>query len=236
MNPTGYQEAPAPQWPGLACVWRSELPLDAAEPFVQRVVPDGCVDLIWSRRDGSVQVAGPDTRPAPALMRPGDALVGVRFAPGTAPSALGVPADAVRDGRIPLRDLWGDDADRLGEAVAASGAPAKALAEAAARRARAGEPVDPLVAPLIAGLGRAPVRTVAAELGLGERQLRRRTIAAFGYGPKTVQRVLRFQRALRLARGGMPLADVAHAAGYADQPHLSHDVRALADTSIRTLL
>ena len=80
------------------------------------------------------------------------------------------------------------------------------------------------------------VREVADAVGLGERQLRRRSLAAFGYGPKTLQRVLRFQRALGLARSGMALADVAQAAGYADQPHLANEVRVLAGVPVRALL
>jgi AraC-like DNA-binding protein len=80
------------------------------------------------------------------------------------------------------------------------------------------------------------VRDVADRLGLSERQLRRRSLAAFGYGPKTLQRVLRFQRALRLARAGEPLADAAFAAGYADQAHFAHEVRALAGEPVRNLL
>jgi AraC-like DNA-binding protein len=48
--------------------------------------------------------------------------------------------------------------------------------------------------------------------------------------------VLRFQRALRLARAGEPLADAAFAAGYADQAHFAHEVRALAGEPVRNLL
>ncbi|MDL4770942.1 DUF6597 domain-containing transcriptional factor [Actinomadura xylanilytica] len=236
MNPSGYREVPAPQWPGLVCVWTAELRADAAAPFVQRVVPDGCVDLVWWWRDAQVRVAGPDTGPVPAVIEPGDALVGVRFGPGLAPPALGVPADAVRDGRVPLRELWGAEADRLGAAMAGAADPGAVLARAAAARAAAGGAGDPLVPAMVAGLARSPVRAVADDLGLGERQLRRRALAAFGYGPKTLQRVLRFQRALGMARAGRPLADVAYAAGYADQPHLAHEVRALAGEPIRALL
>lgn len=215
---------------GLACAWTAALPRDA-EPFVQRVVPDGCVDLIWS--DGGVLVAGPDTGPVPAVMRPGDAMVAVRFRPGTAPPVLGVPADAVRDGRVPLRDLWGADADRLAEAVAKARDRRAALV--AAVRERLGPP-DPLVPRAVAALARGSVRDAADELGIGERQLRRRSLAAFGYGPKTLQRVLRFQRALSLVRAGEPQAAAAYAAGYADQAHFAHEVRDLAGEPVRNLL
>jgi AraC-like DNA-binding protein len=48
--------------------------------------------------------------------------------------------------------------------------------------------------------------------------------------------VLRFDRALALARAGTPLAEVAATAGYADQPHLAREVRALSGVPLRTLL
>ena len=227
MNPTGYREY---RTPGLACSWTAALPPDA-EPFVQRVLPDGCVDLIWA--GGGILVAGPDTGPMPAVVRPGEEIAAVRFAPGTAPPVLGVPADALRDGRVPLRELWGGEADRLAEAVAAADDRRGALV--AAVRERMG-PADPFVAGVVAGLARGSVRGVADALGIGERQLRRRSLAAFGYGPKTLQRVLRFQRALGLARAGSPLAEAAFAAGYADQAHFAHEVRDLAGEPVRNLL
>ncbi len=233
---TGYQEKPAPRSAGLVCSWTAGLPTDT-EPYLQRVVPDGCVDLIWS--EAGILVAGPDTGPVPALIRPGERMVAVRFAPGAAPPVLGVPADAVRDARLPLADLWGGAADRLAETVAAAGSPRRqqaALVAAVTGRARAAEPVDPLVPAVVAGLARGSVRDVSAEIGIGERQLRRRSLTAFGYGPKTLQRVLRFQRALGLARAGTPLADAAYAAGYADQAHLAHEVRDLAGEPISGLL
>jgi hypothetical protein len=55
-------------------------------------------------------------------------------------------------------------------------------------------------------------------------------VAAFGYGPKTLDRVLRLQRFLVLGRADADagLARLAADAGYADQAHLGHDCRALA--------
>ncbi|MFI6521558.1 DUF6597 domain-containing transcriptional factor [Spirillospora sp. NPDC050679] len=236
VNPTSYTEGPVPPGAGLACAWWSRVPDDLGGPFVQRVVPDGCVDVIWWARTGALQVAGPDTGPVPARLEPGDRLVGVRFRPGTAAPVLGSPADAVRDARVPLRDLWGAEADRLAEALAGADDPRSVLVGAVAERAAAAGPPDPLVPLLTAGLAGGSVRQVADELGLGERQVRRRAHAAFGYGPKTVQRVLRFQRALRLARSGRALAEVAYEAGYADQAHLAHEVRDLGGVPIRELL
>lgn len=72
------------------------------------------------------------------------------------------------------------------------------------------------------------VAKVAEDVGLSERQLLRRSLAAFGYGPKTLARVLRMERALVMAASGIPSAEVAASTGYADQAHLSRDVKALA--------
>lgn len=236
MNPSRYREVPVHSGAGLACAWSQELPREAGGPFEQLVVPDGCIDLIWWAREARIQVAGPDTGPAMAGLRPGDRLIGVRFRPGMAAPALGVPADAVRDGRLPLSDLWGDAADRLGEILSRSADPQAALTAAVLNRTSAGGPVDPIARPLVTVLAGGTVREAADALGLGERQLRRRTMAAFGYGPKTVQRVLRFQRALELARAGRPFADVAYETGYTDQAHLAHDVRELAGTPLTALV
>jgi AraC-like DNA-binding protein len=44
-------------------------------------------------------------------------------------------------------------------------------------------------------------------------------------------RVLRFPRAVGLLRAGEPLADVAYACGYYDQPHFNRDFRELPATT-----
>ncbi|WP_323379579.1 helix-turn-helix transcriptional regulator [Streptomyces durbertensis] len=92
----------------------------------------------------------------------------------------------------------------------------------------AGEPPDPACQAVVAGLraGR-PVAELAAEVALSPRQLHRRALAAFGYGPKTLARVLRLRAALPLITAGRPLAEVAAVTGYSDQAHLTREVRAL---------
>jgi AraC-like DNA-binding protein len=80
------------------------------------------------------------------------------------------------------------------------------------------------------------VAGLSVELGLSERQLRRRCLDLFGYGPKVLDRVLRLERALAAARGGEAFARVAAGAGYADQAHLAREVRALAGVPLTELL
>lgn len=200
-----------------------------------RVVPDGCMDLIWT--GGELLVAGPDTRAHIASGTAGAVVTGLRFAPGTAAAVLGVPAYALRDQRVALQDLWAADrVRRLAERVAAAAAPGRALEAVAEDRLRRGHAPPPVLRAIVALLraGR-PVAAVADAVGLSERQLHRRSLAAFGYGPKTLGRVLRFDRALALARDGVPLAETAALAGYADQPHLAREVKALAGVPLGRL-
>ncbi|MGI5269789.1 DUF6597 domain-containing transcriptional factor [Nonomuraea sp. CA-218870] len=113
----------------------------------------------------------------------------------------------------------------------------RVMLAAVADRLRRTPPSDPAAPAVAASLARGRgVREVAWELGLSERQLHRRSVASFGYAPKTLQRIVRFQRALRLARSGVPLADVAAIAGYTDQAHLSHDVKRLSGVTLSRLV
>ncbi len=228
--------APEPALAGrVACLWRRV----GEREGTLLVVPDGCVDLIWGP-DGPF-VAGPDTGPVPSSVRPGDMLSGVRFRPGAAGEFFGVPLQDLRDQRIPLADLGAvpslaraldvQDLDPEGSD------PLPAMRAAVVARMRQIPDPDAAAPAILVGLraGRS-VREVAQKLGLSERHLHRRTVAGFGYAPKTLQRVVRFQRALRLARSGVAAVDVAVAAGYADQAHLSHYVKRLSGVTLRHLL
>ncbi|WP_314172976.1 helix-turn-helix domain-containing protein [Streptomyces winkii] len=206
-----------------------------------RVLPDGCMDLLmW---DGRLVVAGPDTRAYLFARQPGSRITGLRLPPGVGPLVFGAPAHEFRDRRVPLAEVWSGRSVRLlQERVAEAPDAGRALeAVAAGRLAEQGSsPVRPVAGPVrpvarLLARGRG-VAEVAREVGLSERQLHRRCLDAFGYGPKTLARVLRMQEALLLAGGGVPPAEVAHLAGYADQAHLSRDVRALAGVPLGRLL
>jgi len=231
-----YRERAALLVPG-AVLWTQR----AGSGSPARVLPDGCMDVIW--KDGELLVAGPDTAAFVVSGPVGERYAGLRFAPGTAPALLGVPACELRDRRVPLAQLWpGHRVRVLAERVSEADDPGAALERLIGSGAGGlapgwpGEP-DPVRDAVVSGLrlGRR-VEALARQASLSERQLRRRCLEVFGYGPKTLDRVLRLQRALGPARSGMPFAQVANVAGYADQAHLAREVRALAGVPLRELL
>lgn len=193
------------------------------------VLPDGCMDLIW--HEGEVFIAGPDTTVQHHPARVPGQTFGLRFAAGTGPQVVGVPADEFTDRQVPLDQVWSPAEVRR---VAESPTPGQALRAVAMARWR---PPDPALVE-VAARARAgwSVDAIAGRLDLSARHLQRRVKSAFGYGPKTLTRILRMQRALALARDGTPFASVAALAGYADQAHLSRDVRALAGVPLRSLV
>ncbi|HEX2773013.1 MAG TPA: helix-turn-helix transcriptional regulator [Micromonosporaceae bacterium] len=202
-----------------------------------RVLPDGCLDLIWSSRTGLL-VAGPDTTAHVAAVAAGESYVGLRLSGGSGPAVLGVPAYELRNQRVPLAAIWPEPvARRIEERIAESGRPGQVLDEVAVRRLRLAGGPDPIarvVAERLAVGGE--VGAVAAAVGLSARQLHRRCQRMFGYGPKTLARILRMCSALALARSGVPAAEVAARTGYADQPHLAREVRRLAGAPLGVLI
>jgi AraC-like DNA-binding protein len=194
----------------------------------QLIVPDACVDLIWA--GDRLSIAGPDTRARVVALAPGSRPVGVRLRPGTAGAVLGLPASELCDISPDAADVLGPDvAAALLEALASGQDPHALLLRAVELRG-VREP-DPLVSAAVLALGhpRALVGSVAAELGVSARQLQRRIGDAVGYGPKMLQRVLRFRRLQALAPA--PLVELALDAGYADQAHMTAEVTHLAGVS-----
>jgi AraC-like DNA-binding protein len=207
--------------PWVACTWEQITP----SKLEHRVVPDACVDLIWS--GDLLLIAGPDTGPRIVPLQPGARLVGARLRPGTAGAALGLPASELRDLSPDVAEVLGRDvAAALLEQLQAGLDPHAILLRALTLRAM-GEP-DPLVRAAISALGRrgARVASVADELGVSARQLQRRVSDAVGYGPKMLARILRFRRLQALRPG--PLVELALQAGYADQAHMTAEVTRLA--------
>ncbi len=198
-----------------------------------RILPDGCIDVIVT--DGRAVIAGPDRTVRWHTGVPGERTVAIRFAPGQAPGIVGVPADELVGVTVPLAALLGDASTRrLLERMAAAPDPAAELEHSFCEAARAGH--DPRREAVVAALdGGATVDAAADLVGWGPRQLHRRSLDWFGYGPKHLARVLRFQRALQAIRAGRPLAATAAELGYVDQSHLARDARGLADATLGEL-
>jgi AraC-like DNA-binding protein len=150
---------------------------------------------------------------------------------------LGVPAGELTGIVVGLDDLLGADAGRLLERLHAARdwrARFGVLEDVLAARAAEAPVPRPDVVRALQRLqdsgGRLAVEALASELRCSRRHLARRFAQDVGLPPKAYARVLRFRRAadLLLDPSGPAVADVAAAAGYSDQAHLTREVRAIA--------
>ncbi|MGO9603405.1 MAG: DUF6597 domain-containing transcriptional factor [Candidatus Binataceae bacterium] len=213
----------------IACIWAG-----TASGHATGVLPDGCVDIVWAPGLEPF-VAGPDTTARPSGFVPGTMLAGIRFLPGAARPILGAPISSLLDKCVPLGDLWPrrpvrDLRARLDEARDSAQALRTIEDAVLARRADAPEP-DEIVRAVIACILRSVADGRPADIpciGVSARQLRRRFVAAVGYGPKMFQRVARFQHFIKLGTAVHGFAALAAEAGYADQSHLNRECISLA--------
>lgn len=244
-----YREhEPAPLLrPYVECYWtiRGE---PAGGVRRDRVLPDGCMDVLFNlgdlpRRNGAADhrdrscVVGAMPRAVVFEAEGRLDLVGVRFRAGGATPYLRMDAHELTGGTAALAAFWpraGELEERLAESTGGErirlldgvlldrlpGASEEAMAARVRRVARR----------LERDMGGTRVADLAGEVGLSERQLRRRFRSAVGLSPKQAHRIARFRRAVRaLVETTAPdPGRVAVRAGYYDQPHFNRDFKALA--------
>jgi AraC-like DNA-binding protein len=204
----------------LSCVWVQRVASDGPA-YEHRTVPNGAIEIVYVMGTDTVRVVGPRTVSAVDVLDPGSIVVGARFRPGVPATVVGATAHELLARDAELEALWGRDAAAR---IAAAGTPGAIERELLARLELAPDR-DRLVAATVQGLQpwrHSDIREVARALYISPRQFRRRCIAAFGFGPKTMHRILRFQGFLALAQGErLGVGRLAAEAGYFDQAHLA---------------
>jgi AraC-like DNA-binding protein len=179
------------------------------------------------------------------LIRGGHRVVTACLHLGASKAVLGVPASAVAGSVLALEEVWGGAAvqrllDRLigvSDTIEAVAVMESAIAERLAL-SEACDAKVPLALRAAERLVSANVSSVAVDLGVSERHLRRVFREAIGMSPKEFARVARFRHALRTAREGSPLswAAIAATTGYYDQAHLIEEFQTIAGVTPRVLL
>jgi AraC-like DNA-binding protein len=218
----------------FASAWIHTTPRQATSQTA--IVPDASADLVWF--GGGLMVAGPDREVSLEPVPAGTAVVGLRFQPGAAAGWLGLPASEIVGQRIRLECLQAGQARELVDCVGEARDPGlilqrleQGLSGMTAQMESPGAIWRAVLAHLheAGEANGAMVRELASLLGMSERTLRRVCEQGFGYGPKTLDRILRMQRFLQAAGGGRKsnLAELALLVGYADQAHLTREAREL---------
>lgn len=231
------------------CLWVHQVD-QGATAYLHSAVPHGCVELLCHVGVGA-EIVGPQTRSRSTRLESGTTIIGVRFRPGAVQALLPLSAGELVNQTVRVEDVLGAWGMELNGRLAEQPSPFAAVMELERGLvARLDDDAirDRMVEQAVVRLLRAgTTRTgsLAGELGISERQLRRRFHTSVGMSPKQLHRLMRFQSVLAQAQHDIAtrcrpfrfdLAAFAAAAGYADQSHLSRDCVRLTGSPPNTFL
>ncbi|HUI71529.1 MAG TPA: helix-turn-helix transcriptional regulator [Spirochaetia bacterium] len=221
----------------VVCLWRHTFV--GKGPHSHRILPDGCVDIVLMG-DSEPMVVGPDTKAALISFDKPTEILGIRLMPGVAASVLREDVSNLRDQTIPLAEFRPGSRGTLHDRLLSASEWKQRLNQLQGAVFDRPPAVDRRVTGAVAVVAREPhlrIDGLASTYGLTSRQLLRLFEAHVGYGPKTLARVFRLQRALAVARRGSgTFADLAFAAGYADQSHMNREFKQLSSSIPSRLL
>lgn len=192
-----------------------------------------------------IHALGPRHKVHRKWIRGGQSTVFARLPLATYRAVLGIPVSEFAGRIVPLGDLWDAAATRrLEDQLAAArdaGSAVITLKAAIAERLEPGTCLDTntrLAQSAARRLESRNVTSVAEDLGVSERHLRRVFREVVGLSPKAYFKLVRFERALKSARDSRDSSwsDIAVGAGYYDQAHLIADFRSIAGATPREFL
>jgi AraC-like DNA-binding protein len=229
----------------VECFWTLEGDGPTPGESPERILPDGCVELIlnfgarFSQHANGACVLQPrhflvGQMTGPILISPTGRveLLGIRFHPGGTSAFMRVPMNEVTDQVTDLGSLSrelerellnaSEDLGSLSEKV-------KAVESVLMSRVLTTSPSMQLAARIVNSAGLISVDQLALDAGISSRQLERRFMREVGVGPKLLSRILRFQQVFRaVERSDSAWASIAIECGYYDQAHLIRDFNQFA--------
>jgi AraC-like DNA-binding protein len=191
--------------------------------------------------DGSWQNSGPallfgsNSRPLKVRCRGSFEVIGIAIRPAGWATLFDQPAHLYTDRMLALGEVWGEDADRLLQAVQAASGDVEGIVAAAEQVLLARIAARPQVRPdpqmlAFEQIARydstMKVADVCAEIGIAQHALERHCRATFGMPPKRVLRRSRFLDMASVMRGLFtPDDEVLAELRYSDQSHLNKEFR-----------
>lgn len=252
MNYQQYDAAEELQ-PFIKCYWSLEAPA-LAEAEKQRIVPDGCMEMIFHFGDLYQQffedgthitqprcfVFGQITSPLEIAPTGVSGIVAARFHPdGFIPFSL-FPVQQMENKAIALNQLFGDDAMPLEQAVlnaATNEERIQIISQFLLSRLQSAEVRDRItklsIDALIQSNGQLNVNELAEQLQINRRKLERKFSSAIGLSPKQLSKMIRLQTTLKMMEQKQftSLTSLAYENGYYDQAHFVKDFKEFTGVS-----
>jgi AraC-like DNA-binding protein len=231
----------------IESVWRLEASEKPSSQAAERILPDGCTELIFNladpfkryHADGTVEIQPKmlivgQMRGYATIAPAGRVkLFGIRFRPGGAYPFLRLPLHELTDKIINAETVWNHLGKELEEKVHLAGSfreririVESALMKRLDERYNGEKPVEELVKRILLTEGCYNIDRLIKDIGISSRQLERKFQTMVGIGPKLLARIVRFQKVFKaVEQQSDNWISVALECGYYDQAHLIRDFK-----------
>ncbi|NQX38696.1 Helix-turn-helix domain-containing protein [Pedobacter steynii] len=242
--------------PGLSnyvrCYWTLEAPKEKA-PEKQRIVPDGCMEMIFhygdlyrQYLDGSTVlqprcfVFGQVTQPLEIVPTGETGVFAVRFLPEGFAAFATFPVGDMENRAVPLQELFAEEGIDLEKEIlnALNTEERIQLVERfLLHKLITPESVHQIVRSGVAAMmklkGQVSVDELTDNLKINRRQLERKFSIAVGLSPKQLSKMIRLQSVLKIMADPQftSLTSIAYQGDYYDQAHLIKDFKEFAGMS-----
>jgi AraC-like DNA-binding protein len=210
---------------------------DISEPKLQRILPDGCTDIIFNK---GTAICGPDQREvlkseeiyligtmttfSDTMQSSGNSVLGIRFKPGAITAFYQLDLSEITDLAVPHKD------NELSALVYQSPDLLNDLNLYFLKR-RSSKPmaIAAFLAEVHSSNGQIKVAELIKRHAMSERKLERIFKNDVGVSIKGMIRLIRFMHTYRVIQSNaakQSLSDIAYTTGYYDQAHLCNEIKA----------
>ena len=219
-------------------------------PVTQRILPDGCVDIIFDfgsnnssvqNQTGLPKLVGTMTSLLTISYQPGRVqMMGIRFAPAGITAFTRMPVSGItnRNLELPLSETLFDKSfyERLPDMEYMQERIIYINAYFLARMHKLYLPDKQIryaISLIQNNNGHVSVREIAGEVCLSERQFERKFKTTIGISPKAFSNIMRFRSVLRYmeAHPDESMYEIAIACGYHDHSHMNKEFKRLGNLS-----
>jgi len=249
-----------PLRPFINCFWYYDESIKESALINERIIPNGCMELIFHLGDRVIRTANDKSGLNPRFNFVGQktqayfiqptgntTMFGVRFYPHTAALAIPVPLTEINNLVLPLEDIFGSKINTLAQQVYESQKPAliipllekfflKALNQY--KISYNHQRVDLAVKHILKSRGTLKIETLARKMNISCRYLEMIFKTATGISPKLFSRITQFQTIFELIqqRPDLNLTQLAYRNNYADQAHFTRTCKQFTGASPKHFL
>jgi AraC-like DNA-binding protein len=231
----------------IKCYWTLDAPQEI-DSEKQRIVPDGCMEMIFHYGDAYLQYAedgnyivqpksfvfGQITKTLEIAPTGTTGVFAARFHPDGFMPITTVSINTMENRAVPLIEVFGEEGLQIEQDILTSSSTQeriKIIEVFLLNKLTSQESVDRIIKSSIAMMlnlkGKNSIADLAKEININRRQLERRFSSVIGLSPKQLAKIIRLQAMIKALLNSQPqnLTSIAYEGDYYDQAHFIKDFK-----------